>query len=180
MLNVAPSPDSVSQGSGGNTETTPQPITETTGNLNLTQQTTLSPPQTTAPDHNWDASTAIQPYTQPQTHVPPLPIGTGTQPTHQQQPTPLQATPSTQSSTETQLATLIQLTSDQTMVQAQRDETLKQAVATIAVSVSTIQTEVQQLGQELRTEVQQISHEMTALSTHVDQQLKASKFVNTI
>ena len=57
-----------------------------------------------------------------------------------------------------------------------------QAVATIAVSVSTVRTEVQQLGhnlndlgQELRSEVQQITHEMTTLSTHIDQRLTASE-----
>ena len=67
-------------------------------------------------------------------------------------------------------------------IRAQQDETLKQAVTQIAVSVSSIQTEVQQLGQnlnelgrELRTEVQQVSQEMVALSTHVNQRLTASE-----
>ena len=157
-------------------ETAPQATIETTEDLHPIQQTSQSPPEEPAPLHHWDAATAIQPYTQPKSMpTPPPQIQTNTQPTHQQPPTPLQATAPTQSSTEAQLAALIQLISQQTMVQAQRDETLNQAVATIAVSVSTIQTDVRQMGHELRTKVQQISNEMTALSTHVDQRLTASE-----
>ena len=125
-------------------EAAPPSTVETTENLNLTQQTPEPPPEAAVPYHHWDTATSIQPYAQPQNRAsPPLQIQT-TQQTHQQPPIPLQPTPPTQSSTEAQLAALvlIQLITQQTMVQAhqeqiraQQDETLKQAVTAIAGSV---------------------------------------------
>ena len=168
IIETEGAPD-VSQGSEAKSDTTPQATLAATENLEPAQNTPEPAPTPSAPPHHWEAATAIQPYTQPPgmatTTLPQ--VYTNTQPTHQQPTIPPHPTPITQSSTETQLAALIQLITQQTMAQAhqeqiraQQDETMKHAVTTIADSIATIQTEVQQLGKTLNSKVDQLGQEL--------------------
>ena len=160
----------VSQGSEANSEFSPLSTTKATGDLvettkNLDQHTLEPPPVATNRSTPTLGSSNSYPTLRP---VPDPFSATTNRDRHPIHP-PATTCP-------TPCHTTNQLISHQTMAQAQRDETLNQAVATIAASMSTIQTEVQQLGQnfsdlgqELRSEVQQISQDMTTLSTNVDQ-----------
>ena len=120
----------VTQGSGVNSDTAPHTTTEATEEMPVTTEnpdpTQIGPEPalvTIAQPQHWEAATAIQPYTQPQSMPTTTPqIQTDTQPTHRQPPTPLQSTAPTQSTTEAQLAALIQLISHGTKPRYKRNE----------------------------------------------------------